>query len=90
MVFGIGLYYGLNNLQRISDEELYERVAMISDDVIFGDESMDRVHATPMPDGDHYISGIRVCKASEDSTEIVGLQIMTASRTTGEYTQQEP
>ena len=80
----------MNKLERISDEELYDRVTAISDDVVFGDESMESVHATPMPDGDHYISGIRVCKASEESTQIVGLQIITASRTTGEYTQQEP
>ena len=52
--------------------------------VVYGDANGHRHHATPMPDGHHWIAGVRICKADEDSTEIVGLQVTTA--TADEYT----
>lgn len=51
----------------------------VTKDVVYGDENLERHHATPVPDGSHYISGIRVCKASEENPEIVGLQVTTTS-----------
>ena len=56
-------------------------------DIVFGDKNGHRHHATPMPDGHHWISGIKICKASETGTEIVGIQVTTSN---GEaYTVQE-
>jgi hypothetical protein len=51
----------------------------VTKDIVYGDEKLARHHATPVPDGSHYISGIRVCKAAEDNPEIVGLQVTTTS-----------
>ena len=48
--------------------------------MVFGDAKASHTHhATPAPDGKHYIIGMTICKVDSHATEIVGLYVTTAS-----------
>ena len=61
----------------------------VETDVIFGDKNGHRHHATPMPDGHHWIGGIKLCKASETGKQIVGLQVTTTDGEAYEVQEEE-
>jgi hypothetical protein len=83
----VGLYFGLKEMHGAVVNKTSKHTTDVTKDMIFGNKDVATDHhATPMPDGEHYISGIRICTASSDDPEIVGLQVTTTSTETGLYT----